>query len=71
MLAARKWVCPSTLSCSPFAALLVPQVTTEDPGVDGIIKSNASDQAYGIRVAIGGSCCDYLGCGCGGMCCCC
>jgi autotransporter-associated beta strand protein len=30
-------------------------VTTEDPGVEALRKTNSSDQIYGIRVVIGGS----------------
>lgn len=30
-------------------------VTTEDPGIEALRKSSSSDQAYGIRVVIGGS----------------
>jgi hypothetical protein len=35
----------------PFAV----DVTMEDPGVNGIIRSNSSDQAYGARAVIDGS----------------
>jgi len=42
-------------------------VTTEDPGIDALRKSNSSDQNYGVRVAIGGSSCDWYGCGAGGV----
>jgi hypothetical protein len=31
-------------------------VTTEDPGVEGLRRSGSTDLAFGIRVAIGGSC---------------
>jgi len=36
-------------------------VTTEDPGVEALRKSNGSDAAYGIRVVIGGSSGDWFG----------
>jgi hypothetical protein len=36
------------------------QVTTEDPGVDGLVRSTTTnDVNYGTRVAIGGSCNDW------------
>jgi hypothetical protein len=34
-------------------------VTTEDPGVEGLRKSNSSDMYYGIRMCIGGSSYDW------------
>jgi hypothetical protein len=44
-------------------------VTTEDPGVAGLSKSNASDATFGIRVVIdGGRCQDWWSAGnCGGV----
>ena len=42
-------------------------VTTEDPGVDAIIRSGSSDTTWGIRVCIGGSSSDWLGQGAGGI----
>lgn len=42
-------------------------VTTEDPGTDGIVKSGSGDQKYGIRVCIGGSSKDWFGGGAGGV----
>jgi hypothetical protein len=36
-------------------------VTTEDPGSAGLIKSGTSDTNFGIRVAIGGSSADWYG----------
>lgn len=42
-------------------------VTTEDPGTAGIIKSNSGDQNYGIRACFGGSSYDWLGDGAGGV----
>jgi hypothetical protein len=44
-------------------------VTTEDPGLAGLSKSNASDTTYGIRVVIdGGRCQDWWSAGgCGGV----
>ncbi len=36
-------------------------VTTQDPGVEALRKSSASDLAYGIRVVIGGSSSDWFG----------
>lgn len=35
-------------------------VTTEDPGVEALRKSNTSDAAYGIRVVIGGGSTDWF-----------
>ena len=35
-------------------------VTTEDPGVASLIKTNAADVAYGVRVCIGGSNADWF-----------
>ncbi len=42
-------------------------VTTEDPGTVGIVKSGTSDLNYGIRVCIGGSSSDWFGGGAGGV----
>jgi autotransporter-associated beta strand protein len=42
-------------------------VTTEDPGIEALKKSNSSDGAYGIRVVIGGSSSDWFGSGAGGV----
>ncbi len=42
-------------------------VTTEDPGLAGIVKSGAADTSYGIRVCIGGSSMDWFGDGAGGV----
>jgi len=42
-------------------------VTTEDPGVDAIIRSGGSDTTWGIRVCIGGSSADWLGQSAGGI----
>jgi hypothetical protein len=42
-------------------------VTTEDPGAAGLIKSTSSDVNYGIRVCIGGSSYDWYGAGAGGV----
>ena len=42
-------------------------VTTEDPGVPALSKSNSSDAAYGIRVCIGGSGNDWYGNNVGGV----
>src|SRR5215203_2243951 len=36
-------------------------VTTQDPGLEALRKSSASDLAYGIRVVIGGSSSDWFG----------
>lgn len=38
-------------------------VTTVDPGPEGLKKSSSSDTAYGIRVCIGGSSSDWYGSG--------
>ncbi|MFN0196126.1 MAG: pre-peptidase C-terminal domain-containing protein [Planctomycetaceae bacterium] len=35
-------------------------VTTQDPGLAGLVKSGVGDDAWGIRVAIGGSYTDWL-----------
>ncbi len=35
-------------------------VTTQDPGVSALSKSNSSDTTYGIRIVIGGSSLDWL-----------
>lgn len=42
-------------------------VTTEDPGVNAIIRSGSTDTTWGIRVCIGGSSSDWLGQGAGGI----
>ncbi len=42
-------------------------VTTEDPGVAGIVKSGTADLSYGIRVCIGGSSYDWFADGAGGV----
>ncbi|MBQ9872995.1 MAG: pre-peptidase C-terminal domain-containing protein [Thermoguttaceae bacterium] len=42
-------------------------VTTKDPGADALKKSSNGDKAYGIRVAIGGSCYDWYNSSCGGV----
>lgn len=42
-------------------------VTTEDPGTAGIVKSGSTDVNFGIRVCIGGSSDDWLGGGAGGV----
>ena len=42
-------------------------VTTEDPGAAGIVKSGSNDVNYGIRVCIGGSSNDWFGGGAGGV----
>jgi hypothetical protein len=42
-------------------------VTTEDPGIEALRKTNSSDSAYGIRVVIGGSSSDWLGRAAGGV----
>ena len=42
-------------------------VTTEDPGVEALRKTSATDQNYGIRVCIGGSSMDWLGSSSGGI----
>ena len=34
-------------------------VTTEDPGVEGLRKSVSADVAYGMRVVIGGAAADW------------
>jgi hypothetical protein len=36
-------------------------VTTQDPGVAGLSKSNGADTSYGVRVVIGGSSTDWFG----------
>ncbi len=36
-------------------------ITTEDPGLEGLRKSGTSDTAYGIRVVIGGASGDWYG----------
>jgi hypothetical protein len=38
---------------------LLMQVTTEDPGVDALVKSSNADVSYGTRVCIGGSTYDW------------
>lgn len=42
-------------------------VTTEDPGVDALVRSGSVDTTWGIRVCIGGSSSDWLGQGAGGI----
>jgi hypothetical protein len=42
-------------------------VTTEDPGVEALRKTNAADANYGIRVCIGGSSYDWYGAGAAGV----
>lgn len=42
-------------------------VTTEDPGVDALVRSGSADTTWGIRVCIGGSSSDWLGQGAGGI----
>jgi PKD repeat protein len=42
-------------------------VTTQDPGVEGLRKSNASDAAFGVRICIGGSSSSWYGAGAGGV----
>ncbi|HOX03539.1 MAG TPA: PKD domain-containing protein [Candidatus Paceibacterota bacterium] len=42
-------------------------VTTEDPGVEGLSKTSSSDPSYGIRVCIGGSSLDWYGASAGGV----
>ena len=42
-------------------------VTTEDPGVEGLRKTTSTDLAYGTRVVIGGSSYDWFGAGAGGV----
>ncbi len=48
---------------SPFNV----DVTTEDPGVANIIKTDANDTRYGIRLCIGGSANDWLHASAGGV----
>ena len=48
-----------------FAAFDV-DVTTEDPGLEGLRRSTSTDQAYGVRVCIGGSSSDWFGSAAGG-----
>lgn len=48
---------------SPFDV----DVTTEDPGVDALLKSGAGDTQWGIRIVIGGSSYDWWGSGAGGV----
>jgi hypothetical protein len=38
---------------------LLVQVTTEDPGVEGLVRSGDSDLSFGTRVCIGGSSSDW------------
>jgi hypothetical protein len=38
-------------------------VTTEDPGLEGLRRTSSSDLAYGIRVAIGGAAADWYATG--------
>lgn len=42
-------------------------VTTIDPGIEALRKSNSSDLVYGVRVAIGGSSMDWFGASAGGV----
>lgn len=42
-------------------------VTTQDPGVDALLKSASSDNQFGVRVCIGGSSYDWYGAGAGGV----
>lgn len=49
-----------------FAAFNV-DVTTEDPGLEGLRRSTSTDQAYGVRVCIGGSSSDWFGAAAGGV----
>ena len=42
-------------------------VTTEDPGLEGLRKTSSTDNAYGVRVCIGGSSSDWFGAGAGGV----
>ena len=42
-------------------------VTTADPGVEGLRKTSSSDQAYGVRACIGGSCYDWYAASAGGV----
>lgn len=42
-------------------------VTTQDPGVNALRKSTGGDNAWGIRVVIGGSSYDWYGSGAGGV----
>jgi hypothetical protein len=48
-----KWV---SEDYSPFDV----NVTTQDPGLSGLTKTNDSDNSYGVRVVIGGSSLDWL-----------
>jgi PKD repeat protein len=42
-------------------------VTTEDPGIEGLRRTTSTDNAYGVRVCIGGSSMDWFGAGAGGV----
>ncbi|MEY4385215.1 MAG: hypothetical protein RLY20_498, partial [Verrucomicrobiota bacterium] len=42
-------------------------VTTEDPGIEALRKSNGADQQYGVRVVIGGSWTNWFGQSSGGV----
>ncbi len=42
-------------------------VTTQDPGLEGLRKTSSVDTAYGIHVCIGGSSLDWYGTGAGGV----
>ncbi|MFN0125620.1 MAG: PKD domain-containing protein [Verrucomicrobiales bacterium] len=42
-------------------------VTTQDPGLESLRKTNSTDTAYGIRVCIGGSSSDWYGASAGGV----
>lgn len=48
-------------------AMVEIDVTTEDPGIGALGKSNSGDAAYGVRVVIGGSSSDWYGSGSGGV----
>jgi hypothetical protein len=42
-------------------------VTTQDPGVEGLRRTSGTDTQWGIRVAVGGSSSDWLGISAGGI----
>ncbi len=42
-------------------------VTTQDPGLEGLRKTSSGDTAYGIHVCIGGSCYDWFASSAGGV----
>ena len=48
-------------------ALFDIDVTTEDPGMDALLKSNSGDANHGIRVVIGGAWTDWYGNSAGGV----